>query len=205
MFKDNYKYLLEKSGRNYSDVARFLKISTTAARAYYEEGSTPRQKNMERLATMFNVPIADLQHGDVTGAEVPAISMGMNIPLLKLSEIVDYLDGKLSSPSSFHCSYDVDSDAYAVVQEGDSMQSSDNQASISDGTMVVIEPNFNSASNRIVLARLKSKNIFVIKKYQEDAGSAFLVSLNPIFGVIPVTEDIEIVGVAKLAVKEHIL
>ena len=204
MFQDNYLYLLKKLNLNHTKVAEAIGVTSTATLAY-GTGAIPRPKTMKKLAAFFNVPIDKLQYGSFDETDVIVEKQGINIPLLTMDNVGSYLDKSLSSFPTFHCTYDVDLDSYAVYMEGDSMVGGDEATSISDGAMLIIEPQAKAESRKIVLAKLKDSGVYTIKRLMTDAGKSYLTPANSSYASIEIDDNVEVVGVAKLAIKEKIL
>jgi transcriptional regulator with XRE-family HTH domain len=206
VFKDNYGFLLQRSDKSYSDVARFVGCSPQAARDWHIKEVTPRKKTLERLAKFFNIGVAELQYGNLKESGTFQMKRGFYLPVIGLNQVDDYLKNSNGYECGFHCTFDdVSQDSFVVMQEGDSMVGSESLQSIHDGAKVIVEPNGTPSEKSVVLAKIISSNTYTLKKLVNDMGKTYLTSVSPLYGSIVVDEDIEIVGVARYAIKANSL
>jgi SOS-response transcriptional repressor LexA len=206
VFKDNYGFLLQRSKKSYSDVARFIGCSPQTARDWHVKEVTPRKKRLERLAKFFNIGVAELQYGNLKESGAFQMKKGFYIPVIGLNQVDDYLENSNGYECGFHCTFDdVSQNAFVVVQEGDSMAGSESLQSIHDGARVIIEPGNTHLEKSVVLAKIISSNTYTLKKLVNDVGKTYLTSVSPLYGSILVDDDVEIVGVAKYAIKANSL
>lgn len=201
MFNDNYRFLLNKTGKNYSDVARFVKCTPQAARDWDIKNSVPRDASMRKLANFFSVPIAELQYGDLRNEAGDSVYKGKYIPLVHFAELDSFLARPASFARTFHCTRNVTDDAFAVKHEGGEVKGP-NESYIHENDIVIIERDDTMKAKSIVLAKVKTSNTYTIKKVSQDMGKSYLTSASPVYGVIPVDDDVEIIGVAKYSIKE---
>lgn len=74
--------------------------------------------------------------------------------------------------------------------------------SIPEGTVILVDPEVEAVSGKLVVAKLESENEATFKKYVVDAGHRYLKPLNPQYSMIPINGNCRIVGVvvdAKIA------
>lgn len=67
--------------------------------------------------------------------------------------------------------------------------------SIPEGTLILVDPSIKPTSNKLVIAKINNDSEATFKKYIEDAGKKFLVSLNPSWPIIEIDNNCEIIGV----------
>lgn len=67
--------------------------------------------------------------------------------------------------------------------------------SLPDGSIVIVDPEVEALSGRIVVARINGTNETTVKKLVIDGPNMYLMPLNPAFRAIPIDSTCEIVGV----------
>lgn len=67
--------------------------------------------------------------------------------------------------------------------------------SIPEGMLILVDPSIKPISNKLVIAKLKNDKEATFKKYVEDAGKKFLISLNPSWPIIEIDDNCTIIGV----------
>lgn len=201
MFKDNLKFLLAKTGKNKSDVARAAGVSPQSASDYLK-GSIPQTDKMILLADYFGVSPGDLHYGNFDESIYVPRQNGVRLPVLKMDNVDLFINQEYKPDDSWYCTYEVDRNSFIVVQEGDSMACGDESLSIPDGSMIIIEPDATLEPKKVVLAKIVSSGVYTIKRFVQDAGRAYLAANNTMYAPIPVDSDIEIIGVAKYSVNQ---
>ncbi|MEI9697332.1 LexA family transcriptional regulator [Moellerella wisconsensis] len=86
------------------------------------------------------------------------------------------------------------SDAFWLDVKGDSM-TSPTGLSIPEGMIILVDPNVEPVSGKLVIAKLEPENEVTFKKYIVDAGSHYLKPLNPQYRMIPINGNCRIIGV----------
>lgn len=67
--------------------------------------------------------------------------------------------------------------------------------SIPEGMLILVDPSIKPTSNKLVIAKINNDSEATFKKYVEDAGKKFLVSLNPAWPIIEIDDNCKIIGV----------
>lgn len=88
----------------------------------------------------------------------------------------------------------VSADSFWLRVKGSSM-TSPSGLSIPEGMLILVDPSIKPSSNKLVIAQINNDNEATFKKYIEDAGKKFLVSLNPAWPIIEVDDNCKIIGV----------
>lgn len=78
---------------------------------------------------------------------------------------------------------------------GDSMTNPYGQQSIPEGALILVDPDKQPVSGRLVVARLEDTGEVTFKKLVIDAGRHYLKPLNPNYPMIPINGNCKIVGV----------
>lgn len=80
---------------------------------------------------------------------------------------------------------------YWLTVKGPSMQ-----PDFPEGSRILVRPEgFDLSSGKLCIARLKDSGETTFKQYLRDGGAAYLQPLNPAFPIMPVTENVEIIGI----------
>lgn len=84
--------------------------------------------------------------------------------------------------------------AFWLRVRGDSMTSPVG-TSITEGTLILVDPGVEPATGDLVIAKLPDSNEATFKKLVEDAGQMYLKALNPSYPILPFKSGCTIVGV----------
>ncbi len=86
--------------------------------------------------------------------------------------------------------------SFSLRVTGDSMSSPAGQGiSIPEGAIVIVDPEVEAISGRIVVARVNGSNEATVKKLVTDGPNMYLMPLNPNYKPIPFDDSCEIIGV----------
>lgn len=88
----------------------------------------------------------------------------------------------------------VDKNSFWLRVKGNSM-TAPSGLSIPEGMLILVDPSIKPTSNKLVIAKLKNDSEATFKKYVEDAGKKFLISLNPSWPIIEIDDSCTIIGV----------
>lgn len=91
----------------------------------------------------------------------------------------------------------VSTQAFALRVTGDSMTNPYGSPSIPEGAIVIVDPNLDATSGKIVVAKLTDSQEVTIKRLVIDGPNTYLKPLNPEYKTIPVNGNCTIVGVAR--------
>lgn len=89
---------------------------------------------------------------------------------------------------------DCSENAFWLDVKGDSMTSPVG-LSIPEGMIILVDPEVEARSGKLVVAKLENENEATFKKYIEDAGRKFLKPLNPQYPMTEVNGNCRIIGV----------
>lgn len=101
----------------------------------------------------------------------------------------------------YETTVDCSEGSFWLEVKGDSM-TAPSGLSIPEGTVILVDPEVEAVSGKLVVAKLESENEATFKKYVVDAGHRYLKPLNPQYSMIPINGNCRIVGVvvdAKIA------
>lgn len=96
----------------------------------------------------------------------------------------------------------VSNKAFALRVEGDSMHNPNGSPSIPEGSIIIVDPEMEATSGKIVVAKLNDTNQVTLKKLVIDGPHTYLKPLNPDHSVIKVNGNCTIVGVVKQVIQD---
>ncbi|MCU5775198.1 LexA family protein [Winslowiella arboricola] len=166
--------------------------------------TAPSAKFLSKLSQVLGVTERWLTEGglieETSGNAHPGPDIRRRVPLLSsvqagnwkeiveenLQEISEWIDTTANvSPYSF-----------SLRVAGHSMESPPGSGiSIPDGSIVIVDPEVEPLSGRIVVARVKGSNEATVKRLAVDGPNMYLMPLNPNYKPIPCDGDCEIIGV----------
>ena len=169
------------------------------------ESLSPRRENVERIARALQVSQDWLFFGtdqNVT-AQAKASSLWASPPnQAKKYPLISWVAAGAwqESCDNFHPG-DADEwiespenagpHGYWLTVKGPSMQ-----PDFPEGSRILVRPEgFDLSSGKLCIARLKDSGETTFKQYLRDGGAAYLQPLNPAFPIMPITENVEIIGV----------
>lgn len=80
---------------------------------------------------------------------------------------------------------------------GDSMTAPHGGVSVPEGMLILVDPDYEAAPGKLVVAKLISSQEATFKKLVQDSGRLYLAPLNPVYPMIPITEDVQIIGAVR--------
>jgi SOS-response transcriptional repressor LexA len=122
----------------------------------------------------------------------------VQLPLLRMDEIADWISGNLTqikrSYEMYIADINVSKKRIAVIMEGDAMESpSKIKQSICDGEVMTVEVDRIPVPRDTVIAIANGETI--VREYAKDGTKLLLKAYNPAYQHINLTEDVKIVGV----------
>lgn len=89
--------------------------------------------------------------------------------------------------------------SFALKVKGDSMQRKDGGKTIPEGSIVVVDPEFDPSNlnGQVVVAVLEGSNEATVKEFREDGPAKYLVPWNERYDVIRINGSCRIVGCVK--------
>ncbi|BEO71854.1 prophage repressor CI [Serratia marcescens] len=121
-------------------------------------------------------------------------------PVLNLDTVSKHIvDMKITSTNDLNSW--IESDAELVgdgfwISVPDESMSSSSGLSIPQTAFVLFDTNRDLKNGDLVAIKFNSSERATFKKYVEEPGLKFLKSLNPLWPIIPITEDFKILGIA---------
>lgn len=169
--------------------------------AAYEGGEAkPRLRVLQALANALGTTAEWLAMGEGQGPGTKNVMPDVlvrQIPILKLDEVMHYLNTGEHSSSRFHPAiYDTGDSAFALMVEGEAMTASTG-ISFPKGSVVTFSPFVKAKSQDYVIASLDKEQILSFKQVYIGEVETNLVSLNPMYpNIIVKNEDLSILATA---------
>jgi SOS-response transcriptional repressor LexA len=195
------------------DIAEALNVTRTSV-TKWEQGAQMKGESLIKLADFLNID-PNLLGGLPTPQKNPTIMYKSNdrsviireFPLLDKTEIMDWLSKKRRfDMEKFQIPmYDekLSNDVYLLINEGNAMLNQDNPFdSIFPKEILVIEPNATPQDGCIVLVHFGKDDIRV-RQYREDGSEKFLKAFDPNFKIIPLDNELKILGIVIYTIKRR--
>lgn len=204
----------EKKGLNQSELGRLLGVSPQSVQAWESDKNVPRPRRLADIAAALNLDLGDLLRTTTrTGDDfVQALGevVGAHSNLRKVAQ--PHRDAKeypLISWVAAGC-WEESCDNFAPGDADEWLTSNANagdfgywlevngpsmQPTFTHGMRILVKPeNFDLISGKYYIAKLLDTGETTFKQYLRDGGQSFLQPLNPAFPVIPVTDNVAIIG-----------
>lgn len=167
-------------------------------------GTEPSATYISSLAGALGVSERWLIHGglieETRGNGHPGPDVRRRVPLISYvqagswREIMDHQFDDLND--WIETTANVSPFSFSLRVQGDSMfNPSGYGVSIPEGSIVIVDPDVDAISGRIVVARLNDSNEATVKKLVIDGPNTYLMPLNPAYKPIPFNGTGEIIGV----------
>lgn len=167
-------------------------------------GTEPSAKYLSKLAEVLGVTERWLNEGGLVeesnGNSYPGPDIRRRVPLLSSVQAGNWkemVEGNLDEVTEWiETTAKVSPYAFSLRVTGDSMSSpAGSGLSLPDGSLVIVDPDIEPVSGKIVVARLNGSSDSTIKKLVVDGPNMYLMPLNPAYRPIPIDGSCEIVGV----------
>lgn len=167
-------------------------------------GTEPSAKYLSKLADVLGVTERWLTEGglveEATGNAYPGPDIRKRVPLLSSVQAghwKEMIEGNLDEVTEWiETTAKVSPFAFSLRVTGDSMSSPPGSSiSLPDGSLVIVDPEIEPISGKIVVARLNGSSESTIKRLMVDGPNMYLMPLNPAYKPIPIDSSCEIVGV----------
>ncbi|WP_255253705.1 LexA family protein [Kosakonia pseudosacchari] len=167
-------------------------------------GTEPSAKYLSKLADVLGVTERWLTEGGLveesSGNSHPGPDIRRRVPLLSSVQAGNWkemVEGNLDEVTEWiETTAKVSPYAFSLRVTGDSMSSPPGSGvSLPDGSLVIVDPDIEPVSGKIVVARLNGSSESTIKKLVVDGPNMYLMPLNPAYRPIPIDTSCEIVGV----------
>lgn len=189
-------------------LAKTAGVNRVTVTGWEKDDYQPNGANLQSLAEALNCNPIWLVEG--TGSPDAHFIKGTSVKIRELPVLSWVQAGCWTDTESGVCPDDVDeyitttlslsSEAFALRVNGTSMTTIVKDASIPDGSIVIVEPDisrFSSINGKIVVAYIHGGTEATLKKFVEDWPNRYLVPLNPLYKTIDFDENCRIVGVVK--------
>jgi len=174
----------------------------TIHRILHGDSNTPRKATVEKLARSLAVTpewlLFGSTHGNVTPIAAP-YRMAREYPLISWVTAGAWTENDSSAHAGISTemlfSHENPGDrGYWLEVKGDSMTPVQGNG-FTPGMRILIQPEgFDLISGKFYVAKLMPSGDTTLKQYVRDAGTEFLKPLNPLYPMITVTDDVQIIG-----------
>jgi SOS-response transcriptional repressor LexA len=189
--------LLEAQNKTASDLARYVDVTPQAVGHWLRGDSEPIGKRRRAIAGFFGLTEEELLFGG-------APSRGpRSVPVLNWEQaggyktIVDNDGADLQGVEYLDVGVPVMRQTFALEVEGDSMINPAGWPSFPAGSRIVVEPSLEPQAGDFVVVRRAGVARATLKQLAADAGVRYLKSLNPIYPLLELRADDQIVGVVR--------
>lgn len=167
-------------------------------------GTAPSAKYLSKVADVLGVSERWLTEGglieETSTNAYPGPDIRRRVPLLSSVQAGNWremIEGSLDEVTEWiETTARVSPYSFSLRVSGDSMSSpAGSGVSLPDGSIVIVDPDIEPVSGKIVVARLKGSNESTVKKLVIDGPNIYLMPLNPAFSPIPIDSACEIIGV----------
>ena len=197
-----------KLGLTQAELARRVGISQQSLQKI-EDGKTQNPRKLLNLSRTLNCDPEWLQFGTIctireNASEYLNHTIHQNIinqrPVIRDTRNIDLTEVyKLHKQKEYlEVSSGTSKDAFWLTVSGDSMISTSG-ISISEGHLILVEPQQTVENGDMVVVQLKTNNEIAFKKLVIDVNLTYLTSLNPNYRPIEMTSDFSIIGRVKEA------
>lgn len=205
---DRIATLLKNSPLSQKAVAQAVGVRESSITQWKKGQHTPDGDNLHKLAKALKTTPHYILYGGQEDAEIieeapaPYVIKVTKVPLISSvqagnwQEVVDTFQPG-GAEDWIETSAKVSKQAFALKVHGDSMQNPYGSPSIPEGSTVIVDPNIEATSGKIVVAKLTDSQEVTIKRLVIDGPNTYLKPLNPTYQTIQVNGNCTIVGVAK--------
>jgi len=189
-------------------LAKIAGVNRVTVTGWEKDDYQPNGANLQSLAEALKCNPVWLVEG--TGNYDTPFLKSNSIRVRELPVLSWVQAGSWTDTESGICSDDINeyitttlslsSDAFALRVNGTSMTTIVKDASIPDGSIVIVEPDisrFSSINGKIVVAYIHGGTEATLKRFVEDWPNRYLVPLNPLYKTIDFDDNCRIVGVVK--------
>jgi SOS-response transcriptional repressor LexA len=188
-------------GLTQEQVAELVGVSKASVSSWESQAHSLRGSNLLALARALKTTPSWIQYGGMKDAEdgppirakVPLISWAQAGTWTEIADAVE--PGTVSEWRETTAT--VSPNAFALRMAGDSMVNPHGSPSIPEGSVIIVDPEVEPESGKIVVVKLKGSQEVTVKKLVLDGPNVYLAPLNPNYRPIQVSdEDYTIIGVA---------
>ncbi len=208
-FADRLNALLDKQGKNLTELAEFMNITPQATQQWSKGVTEPRGKKLERIAEFFNVPLVDLIFGGSSKMTVDnheenteSLAQAEAVPLISFVQAGHW--NEATDPYNvgdaeewIACPVKHSPRTYALKIRGESMYNPVGRPSFEEGDIIFCDPAVEARNRSLVIVRLDGSKDATFKRLLIDGDRKYLEALNPDWPnrIFEVTEEATICGV----------
>lgn len=196
--------LRQERGLTRDDIARYVGISVTAVGNWERDETDLSAENLIKIAKLLRTSPDYILFGKNHVAESSATYRTdiQKVPLISSVQAGNWREAvDTFAPGDAEEWIETDAkvspQAFALRVTGDSMLNPYGSPSIPEGAVVIVDPNIEATSGRIVVAKLTDSQEVTIKRLVIDGPNAMLMPLNPAYPAIHINGNCTIVGVAR--------
>ena len=204
---ERLEYVLKQSGWSQSELAR----RTGVKQQTISRMCTGQTQNSRCLVTVcqelgVNPEWLSSGVGDIYQGEVKGVSQMTKVPLINWHQAKEWkqIKGNLKQSGVEEWRLiptNTLREGFALRVKGDSMEGTGSKT-VPDGAIIFVDTTTEWQSEDLVIASLPKSSEATFKQYVIDGNKAFLRSYNPLYPLIPLDGDCEIIGKVKLALVE---
>lgn len=211
--------LREKKGWNQSELAREMAVTPQSVQAWEAGKNVPRQQKMKKLAGLLGVTVGELMNDDFIEGEFQRLTADHLESSAEHSNVAPALQPRRApraypliswvaageraeSPDNYYpgdgeemleSTENAGEHGYWLRVKGRSM-TSETPPSFPPGTPILVRPEgFDVISGKFYIAKHRDGET-TFKQYVRDAGTAYLVPLNPAFNQVEMDDEWRLIG-----------
>jgi SOS-response transcriptional repressor LexA len=196
--------LRKQSKKTQGALGKIAGVSDVTVGYWEKDLNKPSRDPLKALSVFFNVSENYILYGDDTVVEtLPDYSI-KKIPLISWVQAGTWSDvGQAATLDDVQEWVTVDDNisksAFALRIKGDSMERKNGGKSIPDGSVIIVEPEFDPVlmNGRVAVAVLEGSNEATVKEFRVDGPNRYLVPWNDRYEIIKVNGNCRLVGYVK--------
>lgn len=204
LINDRIKRIRTELGYTQQQLAKAAGVSHVTISQWESADTTPKAKYLAGLAKALKVSLDYLIYGLEKNHE-PGPAIKGKVPLISWIQAGNWLEIELNlqdHSSHYVHTANVGPRAFALRVIGDSMTSYSGGKSIPEGSVVIVDPDIEAVSGKVVVARLDESNEATLKQLVIDGGQKYLKPFNNAYPMMPINGNCTIVGVVKQVVQD---
>lgn len=190
-------------------LGKMVGVSNAAISQWERSETEPKGDNLLALAKALNCSPTYLHNGEQSLANVAYHGVNKpkgSYPLISWVSAGQWMEAvepyhRRAIDHWYETTVECSEDSFWLDVQGDSMTSPAG-LSIPEGMVILVDPEVEPRSGKLVVAKLEGVNEATFKKYVVDTGRKYLKPLNPQYPMIEVDGNCKIIGVvvdAKIA------
>jgi SOS-response transcriptional repressor LexA len=196
----NIKEARKRAGLSQESLAGFVGVSPATISQWENDITKPDGENLLKCAARLGEDPFKLQFGKSEDYFISKANISSNtkIPIISWSDIDKWemIKHDLNENQEYVLLDAKNSDCYALIVHGDSMESPTKNPSFPEGNVIIISQQKEIKAGKFVIARLKDTGKITFRQFIKEPFGTFLKPLNPAYPII----DIEKTGFDLLGV-----